>query len=65
MVPPGKAARSAVRPVFLHEESHMFDGKLDVKKVAAAMLAMTLLFGTAACGDEAGEDEIGDGEIDD
>ncbi len=43
----------------------MFDRKRDVKKVAAAMLALTLLFGTAACGDEPGEDEIGDGEIND
>lgn len=35
------------------------------KKVAAALLALTMLFGAAACGDDPGEDEIGDGEIND
>jgi hypothetical protein len=37
----------------------------DLKRVAAALLALGLLFGTAACGDDAGEDQIGDGEIND
>lgn len=37
----------------------------DVKKVSAALLALTLLFGASACGDDPGEDEIGDGEIND
>ena len=51
------------RPVgfFQHEENHMFD----VKKVGAALLALTLLLSPAACGDDEGEDEIGDGEIND
>ena len=39
----------------------MFDGK----KITAALLALTLLLGGAACGDDEGEDEIGDGEIND
>lgn len=37
----------------------------DVKRVAAAMLALSLVFSAAACGDDEGEDEIGDGEIND
>jgi hypothetical protein len=37
----------------------------DAKKITAALLALTLLLGGAACGDDEGEDEIGDGEIND
>ena len=37
-----------------------------VKRVAAAMFALSLVLGGAAgCGDDEGEDEIGDGEIND
>jgi hypothetical protein len=37
-----------------------------VKRLVAALLAATLIFGGAACGgDDEGEDRIGDGEIND
>jgi hypothetical protein len=37
-----------------------------VKRAAAAMMALSLVFGgLAGCGDDEGEDEIGDGEIND
>jgi hypothetical protein len=39
---------------------------VDAKRAAAALLAVSLLFGgLAGCGDDEGEDEIGDGEIND
>ena len=36
-----------------------------LKKIAVGLLALTLVFGTAACGDDPGEDRIGDGEVND
>jgi hypothetical protein len=36
-----------------------------VKRILAALLAATLVFGAAGCGDDAGEDRIGDNEIND
>jgi uncharacterized lipoprotein YehR (DUF1307 family) len=38
---------------------------LVLKRVLAALFAVTLVFAAPACGDDAGEDRIGDGEIND